>query len=50
MQKNIVKTSPVSFGHLMLEFEGGTKQMVHRDHDAMTRRQANSGLPMVTST
>jgi len=23
MQKNIVKTSPVSFSHLMLEFEGG---------------------------
>ena len=35
MQKKIVKASPVAFGHLMLEFEDGTKQMVHRgDHEA----------------
>ena len=34
MQKKIVKASPASFGHLMLEFEDGTKQMVHRgDHE-----------------
>ena len=35
MQKKIVKASPAGFGHLMLEFEDGTKQMVHRgDHEA----------------
>ena len=34
MQKRIVRASPMSFGHLMLEFEDGVKQMVHRgDHD-----------------
>ena len=30
MQKKIVKASPVAFGHLMLEFEEGMKQLVHR--------------------
>jgi hypothetical protein len=28
MQKKIVKASPAAFGHLMLEFEDGVKQMV----------------------
>jgi hypothetical protein len=31
MQKRIVKASPIGFWHLMLEFDDGTKQMVHRD-------------------
>ena len=30
MQKKIFKASPMGFWHLMLEFEDGTKQMVHR--------------------
>jgi len=30
MQKRIVKASPMGFWHLMLEFDDGTKQMVHR--------------------
>ena len=30
MQKKIVKANPMGFWHLMLEFEDGTKQMVHR--------------------
>ena len=35
MQKKIKKVSPAAFGHLMLEFEDGMKQMVHRgDHEA----------------
>jgi hypothetical protein len=35
MKKKIVKTQPGSFGHLLLEFEDGTKQMVFRgDHEA----------------
>ena len=35
MQKRIVKASPMAMGHLMLEFEDGTKQMVNRgDHEA----------------
>jgi len=29
MQKKIFKASPMGFWHLMLEFEDGTKQMVH---------------------
>jgi hypothetical protein len=34
MQKKIVKAGPMGSGHLMLEFEDGTKQMVHRgDHE-----------------
>ena len=34
MQKKIVKASPMAMGHLMLEFEDRTKQMVHRgDHE-----------------
>jgi hypothetical protein len=34
MQKKIIKVSPMGFGHLMLEFEDGTKQTVHRgDHE-----------------
>ena len=35
MQKKIAKVSPMAMGHLMLEFEDGVKQMVHRgDHEA----------------
>ena len=35
MQEKIVKVSPAAFGHLMLEFEDATKQLVHRgDHEA----------------
>ena len=30
MQKKIFKATPMGFWHLMLEFEDGTKQMVHR--------------------
>jgi hypothetical protein len=34
MQQKIAKSSPMAMGHLMLEFEDGTKQMVHRgDHE-----------------
>jgi hypothetical protein len=34
MQKKIVKVSPSVFGHLMLEFEDGTRQSVYRgDHE-----------------
>ena len=33
MKKKIAKVMPAGFGHLMLEFEDGVKQMVHRgDH------------------
>jgi hypothetical protein len=32
MQKKIAKVMPAGFGHLMLEFEDGAKQMVHRGH------------------
>ena len=35
MRKMIKKVSPAAFGHLMLELEDGTKQLVHRgDHEA----------------
>jgi hypothetical protein len=35
MQKKIKKVSPMGLGHLILEFEDGMKQMVHRgDHEA----------------
>ena len=35
MRKMIKKVSPAAFGHLMLEFEDGVKQLVHRsDHEA----------------
>ena len=38
MQKKIVKVSPAAFGHLMLEFEDGTKQIVHRgDHQSQPK-------------
>ncbi len=30
MQKKIVQASPMGFWYLMLEFEDGTRQMVHR--------------------
>ena len=29
MQRKIFKATPMGFWHLMLEFEDGTKQMVH---------------------
>ena len=35
MQKKIAKVNPAGFGHLMLEFEDGVKQLVHLgDHEA----------------
>jgi hypothetical protein len=35
MKKKIAKVMPAGFGHLMLEFEDGVKQLVHRgDHEA----------------
>jgi hypothetical protein len=35
MKKKIAKVMPAAFGHLMLEFEDGVKQWVHRgDHEA----------------
>ena len=38
MQKKIVKVSPAAFGHLMLEFEDGLMELVHRrDHNAALR-------------
>jgi hypothetical protein len=51
MQKKIVKASPMGFGHLMLEFEDGTKQMVHRgDHKRHDPKPGDMWPRMVTST
>ena len=34
MKRKIARAMPAGFGHLMLGFEDGTKQMVHRgDHE-----------------
>ena len=41
MQKKIFKASPMGFWHLMLEFEDGTKQMVHRGD--LERQDAKPG-------
>jgi hypothetical protein len=46
MQKKIAKAGPMAMGHLMLEFEHGTKQMVHRgDHEAHARRPGDMWPP-----
>ena len=46
MQKKIVKTSPMAFGHVMLEFEDGVKKLVHRsDHEAHSPKPGDMWPP-----
>jgi hypothetical protein len=50
MQKKIVKASPMGFGHLTLEFEDGTKQVVHRtEHEAHQPKPGDMWPRKVTS-
>jgi hypothetical protein len=51
MPKKIVKASPMATGHLMLEFENGIKQMVHRsDHERHDPKPGDMWPRMTTST
>ena len=51
MQKKTIKASPAAFGHLMLEFEDGTKKMVHRgDHERHDASLVTCGPRMAMST
>ena len=51
MQKKTVKSSTGGLGHLVLEFEDGTKQMVHRgDHEAQQPKPGDLWPRMATST
>jgi len=51
MQRKIFKATPMGFWHLMLEFEDGTKQMVHRgDLERHDPKAVTSGLRMAMNT
>jgi hypothetical protein len=53
MQKKVVKVScPASFGHLMLEFEDGMKQMVRNrgDHEPHAPKPGEMWPPKAMST
>jgi hypothetical protein len=50
MSKKIVKADPMLYGHLMLEFEDGSKQSVFRgEHEGFAPKPGDSWPPAVSA-